>query len=90
MMLVMRAMIDVEGRLLIPKEIRDQAGLVPGTEVDIRLEDGHVEIEPNRPQVKLVRDGFALVAVFPDTTELLPENIVEQVREEIDRERAGF
>jgi AbrB family looped-hinge helix DNA binding protein len=90
MMLGMKATIDAEGRLLIPEEIRDQAGLEPGTEVNIRFEDGHVEIEPKRATVRLVREGHALVAVFPDTTEQLPEDIVDRIREEIERERAGF
>jgi len=34
--------IGAKGQVVIPKRIRDEAGLVPGSEVDVRLEDGRV------------------------------------------------
>lgn len=42
----MKTTIDAAGRLAIPKAIREQAGLRPGIELDVRLSDGVVEIEP--------------------------------------------
>ena len=42
----MTTTIDNAGRVVIPKSLRDQMGLVPGTEIEIRMRDGHLEIEP--------------------------------------------
>ena len=62
----MKTTIDAAGRLMIPEEIRRQAGLVPGVTVEIRFQNGQVEIEPVPLAVKLVRKGRLLVAA-PDT-----------------------
>ena len=56
----MKTAIDSAGRLVIPKPIRDAAGLKAGVEVEYR--DGKVEIEPSRSQINLVRKGSLLVA----------------------------
>ena len=42
----MTATIDSAGRVVIPKALRDRAGLVPGTQVDFRFHDGAIEIAP--------------------------------------------
>ena len=42
----MKTTIDKAGRVVIPKKIRDAAGIEPGMELDVRLCDGRVEIEP--------------------------------------------
>jgi AbrB family looped-hinge helix DNA binding protein len=85
----MKTTIDAAGRLVIPKEIRRQAGLKPGMELEVRLEDGHIEIEPASLPVRLVRKGRFLVA-STDTQERLTTDIVEQIRDEIQRERFGL
>ncbi|MDR0346280.1 MAG: AbrB/MazE/SpoVT family DNA-binding domain-containing protein [Nocardiopsaceae bacterium] len=41
----MRATIDRAGRLVIPKQLRDQAGLAPG-EVEVVAEGAGLRIEP--------------------------------------------
>lgn len=50
----MRITIDAAGRLVIPKAIRDAAGLEAGDELDVELRDGRIEIEPAPRQVRLV------------------------------------
>lgn len=53
----MRITIDGAGRVVIPKQIRDELGLRNGEEVEITSRDGRIEIEPEA--VRLVeRDGF--------------------------------
>lgn len=42
----MSATIDAAGRLVIPKALRDRAGLTAGTRVDFHYRDGHIEIAP--------------------------------------------
>jgi AbrB family looped-hinge helix DNA binding protein len=47
----------------VPKAIRDAANLRPGTEVQFRVQGGHVEIEPVPLTVNLRRRGSLVVAV---------------------------
>ena len=42
----MAATIDAAGRVVIPKALRERAGLVAGTRVDFRFHDGAIEISP--------------------------------------------
>jgi AbrB family looped-hinge helix DNA binding protein len=59
----MRSTIDRAGRIVVPKAIRDAANLRPGTEVQFRVQGGHVEIEPVPLTVNLRRRGSLVVAV---------------------------
>ena len=70
----MKTTIDAAGRMVIPKEIRREAGLQPGMPLEVRWREGRIEIEPASLPVKLVRKGRLLVAVpqkavIPLTTE---------------------
>jgi AbrB family looped-hinge helix DNA binding protein len=84
----MRTTIDAAGRIVIPKEVRRQARLGAGAEVDVRWRDGLIEIEPARQPVRLVRDGPLLVAVADGDAEPLTAEQVEEIREALRRERA--
>ena len=53
----METTIDKAGRLVIPKAVREQAGLSPGTRLEISYRDGKVEIEPVVAEAEIVRDG---------------------------------
>ena len=59
--------IDNAGRIVIPKSLRDQAGLAPGTEIDIRIRNGHLEIEPVAT-ISVEKRGRFYVAVAPPGT----------------------
>lgn len=59
----MKTTIDGAGRLVVPKKIREAAGIKPGSELTIRVEDGRIEIEPAPLEVKLVKRGSLTVAV---------------------------
>ena len=59
----MKSTIDRAGRIVVPKAIREAAHLSPGTEVQFRLQGGHVEIEPVPLSVTLRRRGSLVVAV---------------------------
>ena len=89
-MSAMRTTIDSAGRVVIPKAIRQRAGLRAGTPLDIRLNDGRIEIEPAVWPVKLVREGRFLVAVPEGEVVPLTDEIVEETREALWRERAGL
>ncbi len=59
----MRSTIDHAGRIVVPKAIREAANLRPGTEVQFRVQGGHVEIEPVPLTVILQRRSSLVVAV---------------------------
>ncbi len=42
----MKSRIDKAGRLVLPKPVRDELGLVAGQEIDVRVEDGRAVLEP--------------------------------------------
>ena len=58
----MKTTIDKAGRVVIPAAIRVRAGLAPGTEIDVSIEDGSVRLARKIPGPKLVRVGKRLVA----------------------------
>lgn len=82
----MKTTMDAAGRLVIPKEIRRQAGLQPGMPLDVRWHDGRIEIEPAPVPVALVRKGRFVVAVPQTDGPPLTMQDVEETREAIVRE----
>jgi AbrB family looped-hinge helix DNA binding protein len=72
----MRTTIDSAGRVVIPKSIRESAGLKAGP-VNIECREGKVELEPIYKDVKWVRKRGFTVAVAPAGTPWLTN---EQVR----------
>ncbi|MBX9629333.1 MAG: AbrB/MazE/SpoVT family DNA-binding domain-containing protein [Burkholderiales bacterium] len=76
----MNTAIDRAGRVLIPKDIREGAGLTPGTPLSIRLSDGIVEICAEPLPVELIKTGRFLVAEPHAATPPLTSGLVESVR----------
>jgi AbrB family looped-hinge helix DNA binding protein len=85
----MRTTIDKAGRLVIPKELRQEGGLKPGTELEIRWRHGVMEIEPAAIPVKLKKRGRFLVAVPDHPVEPLTSESVERTRRQIHRNRSA-
>lgn len=44
----MTSRIGAKGQVVIPKDIRDRAGLQPGAEVEVELLDGEIRISARR------------------------------------------
>ena len=66
----MRGTIDKAGRVVIPAAIRDRAGLRPGAELEITLDEAGVRLERVASPPRLMRVGKRLVArptAPPDT-----------------------
>ena len=85
----MKTTIDSAGRLVIPKEIRQQAGIQPGTPLEIRLREGCIEIEPAAAKIRLERRGRLIVAVPQEPVPQLTADIVEKTRHKLRRERGA-
>lgn len=80
----MRSTIDRAGRLVIPKAVRDAAGLEAGGEVDVTFRDGRIEIEPATLPMRLVeRKGGALIEAERE----LPTLSADEVRDTLERTR---
>jgi AbrB family looped-hinge helix DNA binding protein len=73
--------IDHAGRIVIPKSLRVQAALEPGTRLRIRLREGVVEIEPAPRSVSIRRRGSILVAEPKDESPSLTAAEVRQTLE---------
>ena len=74
---------DSAGRLVLPKEIRDEAHLEPGMPLRITLHDGRIEIEPAPREVRLVRKGRFTIAVPVEDGPPLTAQVVNETLESI-------
>jgi len=79
----MKSTIDLSGRLVIPKAIREVAGLEPGAPLEVRWREGVVEIEPAPLPVKITKQGRFLVAVPEKPTTSLTNETVKQTRQQV-------
>jgi AbrB family looped-hinge helix DNA binding protein len=85
----MKSTIDSAGRVVVPAAIRRQAGLEPGTRLEVRFRDGLVEIEPDPLPVALKRRGRWLIAVPEAHVDALTTDTVETTRRTLRRARAS-
>jgi AbrB family looped-hinge helix DNA binding protein len=81
----MQTTIDAAGRLVIPREVRREAALEPGTPLDVRWRDGIIEIEPLPRPMKLERRGRLLVARPETKGPALRADVVERTRRDVSR-----
>lgn len=81
----MNITIDAAGRVVVPKAIRDQAGLRPNVPLEIRVRDGRIEIEAAPRQVTRVRKGRVAVAVAAKAEKLSAEDVRQTQRSLRDR-----
>lgn len=75
--------IDSAGRLVLPKAVRDEAGILPGMTLQVTVQEGRIEIEPAPRDVRIVQKGRLWVAVPAEEGPPLTEAAVERVRREI-------
>ena len=78
--------IDSAGRLVLPREIREQAKLEPGMPLRISVRDGRIEIEPAPREVRIVRKGRMRVAVSVEEGDVLRSDTVRETTASV-RER---
>ena len=84
----MKTTIDRAGRLVVPKPIREAAGIVPGAELEIRVADGRIEIEPSPLDVRLAKKGALTVAVPRKRVPTLTAEVVRRTRDGLRRRGA--
>ena len=80
----MRTTIDSAGRVVIPKAVREAAGLEAGAEVEVEFRDGRIELEPATVPMRLVKRtrGATIEAEadMPALTSADVRNVLEHVR----------
>ena len=79
--------IDQAGRLVIPKPMREQAGLQPGMPLLVSVRDGRIEVEPAPRAVRVVKKGRVFVAVPLTKGEALSADTVRETRDRLRRGR---
>ncbi len=87
----MKSTIDAVGRIVVPKPMREAVRLRPGSEIELRVVGGHIEIEPAPLVIKLERRGSLTVAVAAGRTRSLTVADVAAATEGVrsDRDRSG-
>ncbi len=82
----MTVTMDRAGRLVIPKALRKEAGLLPGAPMRIRVRDGRIEIDPPVVRFRTVEKMGFLVAEALDP---IPPLTAEEVRRTLRDLREG-
>ena len=79
----MRTTIDAAGRIVVPKDLREQLGFTAGSELELEAVDGRLEVAvPSRVRVEEGPRGLRFAAGVADSMS------ARDVRELIDRGRA--
>lgn len=76
----MELTLDKFGRILIPKEMRDQLGLHPGSTLHVEKTKTGLQLNPIEDNQGVIRKGKVLVFVGKLMGNI--EEIIDQVREE--------
>lgn len=80
----METTIDVAGRIVIPKQLRDQFGLRGGQAVEIVDKGDHLEIRPAAATVQVVEQEDGPILVASGDVEPLTDNdvrgLIDQAR----------
>jgi AbrB family looped-hinge helix DNA binding protein len=72
--------IDRVGRMVIPKEIREEAGIEAGMPLQVTCREGSIVIEPQRRPIRIEKRGRLQVAVAVETGETLSRKSVSAVQ----------
>jgi AbrB family looped-hinge helix DNA binding protein len=75
----MRVSIDPDGRLVIPRAIREQVGLTGATEVEVDVQDGALRVTAVTGEELTDEDGRLVIA---STGLLVTADIVERLRDD--------
>jgi AbrB family looped-hinge helix DNA binding protein len=82
----MDSTIDRAGRVVIPKSIREAAGLKPGAGLSIEYRDGRIEIERKSLKARLVPKGSVLVVSIPGAPKMSVDETNQWIRKARDRD----
>ena len=74
---------DRSGRIVLPRAVRDAAGLEPGAALDIVFRGGVVELVPAAAEVEVITKGRLSVAIPTEPVPSLSSAEVERVVDDL-------
>jgi AbrB family looped-hinge helix DNA binding protein len=77
----MKLTVDKSGRITLPKHLRKEMQLVPGTELHVESEAEIITLRPIRPRATLAKEFGIWVHQSDPSNDSIPEQI-DRVREE--------
>jgi AbrB family looped-hinge helix DNA binding protein len=80
--------IDKAGRLVLPKAVREEAGIEPGMRLRVAVRDGRVEIEPDYAKVRVVESHGMKVLDLAEPRPPLPESAVRAISHKLRSRRS--
>lgn len=78
---------DSAGRFVIPKAVREAAGLHPGVPLEVVYRDGRIEITPRPAEIEIVKRRGVLVALAKNEVPSMGTADVEAVQQTLRDER---
>ena len=78
------AKVDSKGRIVLPKAVREQLGVTPGTEVEIREEGGKAIVEPEADPEQIIEQMDELVGGISDREPTPYDELDPQGRAHVD------
>lgn len=82
----MEITIDGAGRVVLPKSVRQSAGLQPGSKLTVEVRHGQIVLQPVTQAVQVTREGRFLVLHEADGPPLTPEMVDEYRRKAYERQ----
>lgn len=77
--------VDSKGRVILPQRVRERLGITPGSEVEIREEDGRAVIEPEDDPGDIVEDLEGMIeTAVSDRDQASYEDLDTQSRDHAD------
>jgi AbrB family looped-hinge helix DNA binding protein len=77
----MKTTIDKAGRLVVPKRLRDQFHLLPGTEIEITADRDGIRVRPRDSEPSLILEHGFLVHHGPEVAEIDVVSFIAAERE---------
>ena len=76
--------VDSKGRIVLPQEVRERLGVTPGTEVEVRAEDGKAVVEPEDDPERIIEQMDAIVDEISDREPTPYEELDPQAKDQVD------
>jgi AbrB family looped-hinge helix DNA binding protein len=81
--------VDSKGRIVLPQDVRERLDITPGTEVDVREEDGKAVVEPEDDPEQVIERMEQLIQEAAtnseETTPLDTDPVAKKHREAVRR-----
>jgi AbrB family looped-hinge helix DNA binding protein len=78
--------VDSKGRIVLPEKVRYRLDIIPGTEVEVHVENGKAVVEPEDDPAEIIERMEELVAGIPDDRQQTPyDELDPQARGHLDR-----